>query len=55
MEINILASSSKGNCYIVDDGRTKIMIDCGIPIRQIKKGCGFKTHEISGCLISHEH
>lgn len=55
LDIKALASGSTGNCYIVDDGVTKIMIECGIPTKQIKKGCGYRTHEIGACLISHEH
>jgi phosphoribosyl 1,2-cyclic phosphodiesterase len=55
MQIDTLASGSSGNCYIVDDNHTKIMIECGIPVNQIRKKRRFKVHEISGCLISHEH
>jgi phosphoribosyl 1,2-cyclic phosphodiesterase len=55
IEIETLASGSTGNCYIVSDGKTKIMIECGITIKKIREKWGFKIHEISGCLISHEH
>ena len=55
LEINVLASSSKGNCYIISDGKNKLLIDPGIAIREIKQKGGFKIHEISACLISHEH
>jgi hypothetical protein len=52
MEIKTLASSSKGNCYII--GR-ELMIECGIPLKEIKRKGGFKVHEIQACLVSHEH
>jgi hypothetical protein len=52
MEIKTLASSSKGNCYII--GR-ELMIECGIPLKEIKRKGGFKVHEIQSCLVSHEH
>lgn len=55
MDISVLASSSQGNCYLISDTVTTIMIECGIPIKQIKKGCDYKIHEIAGCLISHGH
>jgi len=55
MEINVLASSSKGNCIIIGDGQSKIMIECGIPIKQIREKGGFNVHEIQGCLVSHGH
>jgi phosphoribosyl 1,2-cyclic phosphodiesterase len=55
MDIHTLASSSAGNCYIIDDGHTKLMLECGIPIKQIREGCGHNLHEIQACLISHGH
>jgi len=55
LEIEILASSSKGNCYIIEHSKSKLMIECGIPINEIKKRGGFKVHEIQACLVSHEH
>ena len=55
MEIKVLASSSQGNCYIVSDGKNKIMLECGIAMRNIRRGGDFCVHEVSGCLLSHEH
>jgi len=55
IQIKALASGSKGNCYKISDGRTSLLIEAGIPINQIKRGCGFKLSEIEACLISHEH
>jgi len=50
-----LASSSRGNCYIISDGDTSIMLECGISFRRIKQGLGFDLSAIRACLISHEH
>lgn len=50
-----IASSSHGNCYVVSDGNTSILLECGISFRRIKKELGFDMSEIRGCLISHEH
>lgn len=55
MTFTSLASSSRGNCYVVSDGQTSILLECGIPFRRLKKGLGFDLSGISGCLISHEH
>ena len=54
MEIKVLASSSKGNCYTVDDGRTKLMIECGLPWKEIQKRTRFAT-DFAACLVSHGH
>ncbi len=50
-----LASSSRGNCYVVSDGETSIMLECGISFRRIKKELGFDLSAIRACLVSHEH
>lgn len=55
IEIKALASSSKGNCYWVSDGRTPLLLECGINYRNIQKQLDFQTSNIAGCLVSHEH
>lgn len=55
VEIQALASGSTGNCYRVTDGSTPLLLECGIPIKEIKQGLNFQTSQIAGCLISHEH
>lgn len=55
MDIQILASGSSGNCYKVSDGQTSLLLECGIPFREIQKKLNFKLYEVDGCLISHEH
>ncbi len=55
MDIKVLASSSQGNGYVVSDGVSSILIECGIPIKQIKQKLNFDLSGIAGCLISHGH
>lgn len=55
IEIQALASGSKGNCYRVTDGRTPLLLECGIPYREIQKSLSFRMSEIAGCLVTHEH
>lgn len=50
-----LASSSHGNAYIVDDGETRLLIECGVSYRKLQALSGFSLSSIAGCLISHEH
>ena len=50
-----LASSSHGNCYVVSDGETSTLLECGISFSKIKKGLGFDLSAIRACLVSHEH
>lgn len=55
IDIKVLASGSKGNCYLIDNGETKLLLDAGIPFNQIQIGCDFRVSDISGCLVSHRH
>jgi len=51
-----LASSSKGNCYLVkSDGIAPLMIECGIPMKALREKLNFSLSGLAGCLISHEH
>lgn len=50
-----LASSSQGNCYHVTDGTAQLLLECGIPFKEIQRKLDFETREIKGCLVSHEH
>jgi phosphoribosyl 1,2-cyclic phosphodiesterase len=53
--IKPLASSSAGNCYMVTDGKTNLMLECGLRFKDIQHGLNFQMSSISGCLLSHEH
>lgn len=50
-----LASSSHGNAYLLEDGKTCLLIECGVSYKKLQKLTGFGTSGIVGCLISHEH
>ena len=55
MDIKVIASGSSGNCYRVSDGKTALLLDAGIPFKRIQIGCGFRTSDIRGCLVTHRH
>jgi phosphoribosyl 1,2-cyclic phosphodiesterase len=55
MDIKVLASGSTGNCYRVSDGQTSLLLECGIPYKEIQKRLKFRVSEIAGCFVSHEH
>ena len=55
MDIEILASGSKGNCYKIKTNGTTLLIECGISFKEIQKKLKFKMHEIDACLITHSH
>ena len=55
MDIKVIASGSKGNCYRISDGSTTLLLECGIRFESIQADCGYKTSNISGCLVTHRH
>ena len=55
ISIKTYASGSTGNLYHIDDGKTSLLIECGIPLREIRKALGFNISSVAGCLVSHGH
>nr|DAI22919.1 MAG TPA: YycJ-like MBL-fold protein [Caudoviricetes sp.] len=55
MILKCLGSSSQGNCYLLEAADETLIVEAGIPIRDIKKGLGWQLGKVVGCLISHRH
>lgn len=55
MKFKTIASGSKGNCYLLETDTGSLLIEAGIPIKQIKRALNFRFSDIKGCLITHEH
>lgn len=55
MKFKTIVSGSKGNCYLLETEDGSLLIEAGIPIKQIKKALGFDFSNIQGCLVTHEH
>lgn len=55
MELKILGSSSKGNCYLLDNGKEALAIECGIAFKEVQKAVNFDISRIKGAIVSHEH
>lgn len=56
MRLKCLGSSSAGNCYLLtsDNGET-LILDCGIPIKEIKKGLNWNVKDVVGAICTHSH
>lgn len=58
MKFISLSSGSAGNCYYIESGGTKILIDAGVSTRYIKnalKQFDISIEEIDAVFITHEH
>lgn len=50
-----LASSSKGNAYLVSDGETVLLLECGLPYKKLAERSGFTLMDTTACFVTHEH
>lgn len=53
-----IASGSKGNCYYLETKSSKILIDIGISLKELKARLsliGVDINDINAALVSHEH
>lgn len=58
MIVTTLASGSSGNCILVSQGDTHLLVDCGISCLRIKRALaqyGLSPADLAGILITHEH
>lgn len=55
MKLKVLASGSKGNCYILESPTGVLLIEAGIPWKDILQGLNYDISKVVGCLVSHEH
>lgn len=55
MQLKVLGSSSKGNCYLLDNGKEALAIECGISFKEVQKAVNFDVSRIKGAIVSHEH
>lgn len=55
IRIRTLATGSTGNCYLIDDDRTQLLLECGIRFKDIRRKLNFQTSAVAGVLISHSH
>jgi phosphoribosyl 1,2-cyclic phosphodiesterase len=54
-----LASGSRGNATVVEQGRTRLLVDCGLTAREaarrLQRRTGWAPEALSAILLTHEH
>jgi len=58
VRLTILGSGSAGNCAYVETDETRLLIDAGLSVRQIRKRLaiiGRVPENLTGILVTHEH
>ena len=55
MNLQILGSSSAGNCYLFNSERETLVVECGLRFPLIKQALNFDLSRVAGCIVTHEH
>ena len=56
MILKTVSTGSTGNCYLLIAGSGETLIlDCGIPIMEIKKALNWNIKNVVGVLCTHKH
>ena len=55
MQIRSFGATSGGNCHVVSDGVTTLLLDAGIPFGKLQIAMEFKLSDVQGVLLSHAH
>ncbi len=56
MKLKCIATGSTGNCYtLTSNGGETLILDCGIPIKEIKKGLNWNVKDVVGAICTHSH
>lgn len=50
-----IGSGSSGNCYLLNSDDETLVIEAGIPFREVKIALGFNVSQISGVIVTHGH
>lgn len=55
MRLQVLGSSSAGNCYLLSNKDEILIIEAGMPMKHVLEGIDYQIAKVVGCIITHEH
>lgn len=55
MQLTVLNTGSTGNGYVLQGGTEALVIECGMPRQDCLAALGWRTSQVAGCLLTHEH
>ena len=55
MVLKVLGSGSSGNCYVLENDTEALIIEAGVPLKEVKVSLGFNIRKIVGVVVSHSH
>lgn len=55
MRLKVIASGSTGNAYVLSQDGRSLLLDAGVPWKEIMRGVDFDLSSLDGALVTHEH
>lgn len=55
MELTVVGSSSKGNCYVIQNKKEALIIEAGCGFADLLKAIAYNIPKVTACLVTHEH
>lgn len=58
MKVWALASGSSGNCFLVESEGTRLLVECGRPLKDVLRyldSCAAAPEDLHGILLTHAH
>lgn len=55
MKLKVINSGSKGNGYALITGEEILLLECGVPAKEMLEAIDYQTSKVAGCLLSHSH
>lgn len=55
MRLDIVGSSSRGNCYILQSEKEALIIEMGCKFQNVLNAVGYDRSKIVGAIVSHNH
>lgn len=55
LKLKTLRTGSVGNCYLLTTEKETLILDCGIGIKDIKRGLDYDLSKIKGVIVTHSH
>ena len=55
MQLKCLGSNSSGNCYLLESEEECLVLEAGLPFKDVKIALDFNIDKIVGLLVTHEH
>lgn len=55
MKLTVIGSGSSGNCYVLQNEKTALVIEAGMSLALTKRYLEWNLSKVAGCIISHQH